>query len=162
MSVPKISAAIKEQLQKILPSKDSLMEYRPCQVTLNNGQTLENVYISDIDSYRKVWGLIPKGDSAKRYISIEDVKEVKESPNRLPAHLATKLYDAGESGMGYCIFTILFKDGKRFATYTGNEVDFIELPLGFNKEDIFNVLPHEERKDNPQPGPEYYWCLYQE
>ena len=162
MRVPKISDVIKEQLLKITPSKDFWMEYRPCQVILNNGQTLDNVYISDVESYLKVWGVIPEGDSAKRYISIDDIEKVRESPNRLAAHLATKLYKAGESGMGYTIFTILFKDGRRFATYTGNAVDFFDLSMGFDKEDIVDVLPHKGRQNNPQAGPGYYWCLYTE
>jgi hypothetical protein len=160
MEVPKIHPSIKSQVDKILPSRDLNMEYRPCQVVLNNGDKLDNVYIAEVDSYFKVWGIMPEDDPGKRYISINDVKDVKESPNRLPAHLATKLYKAGESGMGYTIFTIIFKNGQRYSTYTGNAIDFIDLPNGLIIEDIIDVIPHEGRKNNPQPGPKYYWCLF--
>jgi len=45
MIVNEITDIQKEQLLKVAPSKDWTMEYRPCQVTLKNGDMLDNVYV---------------------------------------------------------------------------------------------------------------------
>jgi hypothetical protein len=39
---------------------------------------------------------------------MENVAEVRDSPRRLPARFANELYQHGESGMGYTIFTVVF------------------------------------------------------
>ena len=59
-----------------------------------------------------------------------------ESPRRLPAQFANKLYKSGESGMGYTIFTVIFADGSRQAYGTGNAVDFISYPEGKGQMDV--------------------------
>jgi hypothetical protein len=158
--IPKMPASLHDQLNKILPSHDSQMEYLPCRVTLYSGEVFDNVYVAEVKKYLKVWGILPDLDSGKKSILINDVAKVEESPNRLPAQLATKLYKAGESGMGYTIFTMILKDGNQIPIVTGNAVDFINLPNGYNTKDIVDVLPHEGRNNNPQNGPEYIWCLY--
>ena len=161
MSFPKLSHHLQEQLSKIIPSRCYSMEYKPCQVILSTGETIDNVYISDVDSYLKAWGVLPQDDPGKKYVSIDDIKKINESPNRLPATLATKLYQAGESGMGYTIFTILFRDGQRLAFHSGNAVDFIDLPADLRKEDVVDVLPHTGRDSNPKPASKYYWSLFE-
>jgi hypothetical protein len=80
---------------------------------------------------------------------------------RLPPELATKLYAAGESGMGYCVFTVKFSDGSRRAYVTGNTVDFITPPSGLTAGAARKVYAHRGRDQSPQPGPDYYWCLFQ-
>src|SRR5579859_6387213 len=56
-------------------------------------------------------GVWPETDPGKRWVWIDDVKFVKESPNRLPVRFANELYRSGESGMGYTIFKVVFSDG---------------------------------------------------
>lgn len=156
-----LSDDLQNQLSNIEPSKDGIMEYKPCRVTLKSGEVYDNVYISEIKVYLKVWGVLPSSDTAKKSILVNDILKIEESPNRLPPNFATKIYNAGESGMGYTIFTLKMKDGNRIPYMTGNAVDFITLTENYSISDIVDVLPHEGRKQNPKSGAEYYWCLYE-
>jgi hypothetical protein len=111
--------------------------------------------------YIKHWGAFPEDDSGKQSVQIEDVSEIEESPSRLPAKIANKIYEAGESGMGYCVFTLVFSDDSTQAYITGNAVDFVPLPTSKVTEDIEDVLPHEGRQaENQMRGLRYYWCIY--
>ena len=104
--------------------------------------------------------MYPENDRGKMSIKIEDVLRVEDSPTRLPAPFANEIYNQGESGMGYTIFTVLFSDGERQACITGNAVDFIRYPDGKRPEDMIAVLPHEGRNAQPVGAPHWYWCLY--
>src|SRR5690242_808828 len=104
------------------------MEYRACGVELRDGRTLERVYFQEARAYIRVWGVWPEDDAGKQSIRIEDVARIDDSPARLLAHLAIKMYAAGESGIGYCLFTLVQGDGRRLVCVTGNAVDFVELP----------------------------------
>lgn len=160
MTVTQITGRQKEQLLQVTPSKDSSMEYRPCQVTLKNGETFDNVYIQEEQSYLRSWGVMPDADTGKKYLLIEDVEEIRESPNRLQPDLANKLYEAGESGMGYCLFKIVLDNGQTIDVCTGNAVDFIPLPKGLTTRNIKDILPHQASRKNFVNAPEYYWCLF--
>lgn len=160
MTVTEITDIQKEQLLKVIPSKDLTMEYRPCQVTLKNGDKLDNVYIQEEKSYLKIWGVMPDEDSGKGYVLIEDVTEIKESPNRLRPELANKIYNAGESGMGYCLYKLVLDNGQTIDVGVGNAVDFVPLPEGLTTKNIKDVLPHQASRKNFVNGPEYYWCLF--
>jgi hypothetical protein len=104
-------------------------------------------------------GRLSQQDRGKSYISVADVDALAESPRRLPARFANKLYRSGESGMGRTIFTVVFADGSRQAYGAGNAVDFIRYPEGKTSSDVVDVLPHEGRTAEPVSSPEYYWCL---
>ena len=136
------------------------MQYRPCQVTLNNGDILYNVYVVEEQNYLKTWGVFPDADSGKKYVLIEDVTEIKESPNRLQPNFANKIYKAGESGMGYCFFQIVFDNGQRLDVCSGNAVDFVPLSKGLTTKNIKDVLPHEGNRKKFIKSPQYYWCLF--
>ena len=137
------------------------MEFRPCQVTLKNGDILDNVYIAEVNSYLKDWGMLPNDDSGKMSILIEEVESITSSPNRLKPELANKLYKAGESGMGYCILKIIFDNKQTLDVLSGNAVDFVPTPTGLTTKNIKDVLPHEGSRTNYVNGLEYYWCLFQ-
>lgn len=160
MTVSKITDEQKEQLLRVTPSKDWTMEYRPCQVTLKNGDTIDNVYIQQEEIYLKAWGVMPDLDSGKKFVLIEDVSEIRESPNRLRPELANKIYKAGESGMGYCLFKLIVDNGQTIDVCTGNAVDFVSLPNGLTTNNIKDVLPHQASRKNFVNGPDYYWCLF--
>ena len=160
MTVHEITDIQKEQLLKVTPSKDWTMEYRPCQVTLKNGDKLDNVYVQEEQSYLKAWGVMPDADPGKRYVLIEDVTEITESPNRLRPELANKIYKAGESGMGYCLYKLVLDNGQTIDVCVGNAVDFVPLTDGLTAKNIKDVLPHQASRKNFVNGPEYYWCLY--
>ena len=160
MIVTKITSEQYHQLAKVPASRDGSLNYKPCQVKLKNGQTFDNVYIQEEKSYFEMWGVMPDQDSGKKYILIEDVQEVKESPNRLPPKLANKLYDAGESGMGYCLYKMILDNGNTIDVCAGNAVDFVKLPAGYTVKNVEEVLPHEGSRNKFIPAAEYYWCIY--
>ena len=75
---------------------------------------------------------------------------------------ANRLYAEGESGMGYTIFTVEFRDGRSVVVGTGNAIDFITYPQGQSKETVVNVLPHVGRGDPLiNRAPPFHWCLYE-
>jgi hypothetical protein len=156
-----ISNKLRAQLERIPTSGDGSLAYRPCDVILKDGQRVDRVYVIPEEPYILTWGVWPEDDKGKKSIRIEDVSIVEQSSHRLPASLASKLYKAGESGMGYTIFTVVFDDGSRLAIQTGNAIDFINYPVGKGLQNVIDVLPHVGR-DAPdlRSGPEYHWCLY--
>jgi hypothetical protein len=136
-------------------------------VTLRSGRTLERVYLVDAEQYIRYWGVWPEADPGKNSLSMGEVVEVDESPHRLPAALANRVYDAGESGMGFCVFTVVLRDGRKLPYLTGNAVDFPQLPAGVNTSDIADVMPHVPGSSFSDREPHaderdaaYFWCLY--
>lgn len=157
---PALPDHVREALGGIVPSGDDELWYFPCRVTLKDGRILDTVYIEPEMPYLQWWGVYPEDDRGKRSVKIEDVVKVEDSPTRLPARFANQIYDHGESGMGYTIFTVVFTDGERQACGTGNAVDFIRYPNGKRPNDVAAVLPHEGRNAQPVGAPDWYWCLY--
>jgi hypothetical protein len=161
-----ISEDLREELERVAPSSDVDCEYRPCRVRLLNGEVRDFVYVIDANAYIRAWGVWPKDDEAKDEVSIEDVVAIEESPHRLPASLANKLYEWGESGMGYTLFTVVLRDGRRLPRVTGNAVDFPALPDGVTSGDIVDVertgrdvfVDRMPRAD--ERTARYAWCIY--
>jgi hypothetical protein len=154
---------VREALTSIEPSRDGELVYYPCRAVLKSGEASDTVYIVSEEPYVKHWGVYPENDPGKRWIRMEDIAEVRESPIRLPAQFANEIYKSGESRMGYTVFTVVFADGARQACDTGNAVDFIRYPLGKGPKDVVAVVPHEARRGDPLVrSPERYWCLYSE
>jgi hypothetical protein len=175
MNIPKITPLLLEQLKKIEPSRDefaTVIEYYPCKVTLKDGRSFDRVYVQEVKSYKTHWGVLPEEDNYKASILITEVAKIEESSVRLPAKLANKMYKAGESGMGYCVFTLVLDDGEELPYVTGNAVDFPNFPPDVSPSMIVNLLPHQGRKkledgngryilDQYKRGADYYWCLYE-
>lgn len=159
---PKLPDKLREDLKAIIPSEDGDLTYWPCAARMKDGTVLVCVYVVPEGPYLKHWGIYPQQDRGKSHISIADVDALAESPRRLPARFANKLYKSGESGMGYTIFTVVFADGSRQAYGGGNAVDFIRYPEGKSPSDAVDVLPHEGRNAEPITRPDYYWCLFSE
>lgn len=154
---------IREALKTIEPSHDGQMVYFPCRAVLKSGEACDTVYIASEEPYVKHWGVYPENDQGKRWIRMEDVAEVQESPIRLPAQFANEIYRNGESRMGYTVFTVVFADGVRQACESGNTIDFIRYPLGKGPKEVVAVIAHEARRGDPLVrAPEWYWCLYSE
>jgi hypothetical protein len=152
---------VREALTGIEPSHDKDLPYFPCRAVLRNGEVFDTVYIVPEQQYLNHWGVYPEDDAAKRWIRVEDIVQLEDSPCRLPAHFANQLYQSGESGMGYTVFTVVFRDGERQACVTGNAVDFIRYPIGKTSADVQSVIPHEGRRDDSLvKSPQWYWCLY--
>jgi hypothetical protein len=151
---------IGKQLATIEPSICGNIEYYPCVVTLKDGKKIDRVYMVEKETYMLFWGIHPLDDPGKNYIPVSEIASVAESPTRLPAQFANKLYVSPEASMGYEIFTIVFSDGSRKAYLTGNAVDFVDYPQGHGPNDVVDVLPNVGRESKPLRGPKYYWCLY--
>jgi hypothetical protein len=157
-SYPELPSELRAQLRNVPVSGGF---YHPCDVTLRDGRTVERVYVVPAERYITEWGVWPEEDQAKSQIDLSDVAGLLDSRSRLPTKFANELYHAGESGMGYTIFTVKFKDGSSLATYTGNAVDFIRYPEGQTPETVRKVIPHLGRDDpSLSAGPDYHWCLY--
>src|ERR1017187_1090437 len=139
---------IREALKIIEPSRDGELVYYPCRAVLKSGEACDTVYIVSEEPFVKHWGVYPENDPCKRWIRMEDIAEVRESPIRLPAQFANEIYRSGESRMGYTVFTVVFADGVRQACDTGNAVDFIRYPIGKGPKDVVAVIPHEARRDD--------------
>jgi hypothetical protein len=165
---PKLPSRLKTQLEAITPSVDGELKYHPSLVRLNDGTEVDRVYVVSEAEYIGQWLLYPDQDAGKVEVRIEDVASLKESPSRLPARFANELYKAGESGMGYTVFTVVFS--KRLGFFpsrrdfvSGNAIDFIDYPPGRGAGDVVGVLPHVGRRDaGYRPGPRYSWCIFSE
>lgn len=158
--IPRFPDKLRDDLSAIAPSRSGDLPYWPCAARMKDGTVLACVYVVPEGPYIRHWGVYPQQDNGKRYISLSDVDSLADSPQRLPAQFANKLYKSGESGMGYTIFTVVFADGSRRAYGTGNAVDFIRYPEGKGQSDVVDVLPHEGRNAEPVSCPVYYWCLF--
>ena len=122
------------------------MRYCPCTVTLDDRRVLERAYVMEYESYIKMWGVDPEDDRGKESVAIgRDSRE----PVALPVALANELYGAGESGMGYLLFTVEFSNGFVQPYVAGGAVDFIVPPPGLRVADARKVQPHEGRYSNP-------------
>jgi hypothetical protein len=157
---PSLPDHVREALGGIVPSGDDELWYFPCRVTLRDGRIIDTVYIEPEMPYLRWWGVYPEDDRGKKFVKIEDVVKVEDSPTRLPVRFANQIYDHGESGMGYTIFTVIFSDGTRQAYSSGNAVDFICYPDGKEPNDVVAVLPHEGKYAQPVAAPDWFWCLY--
>lgn len=154
---PALTDELARQLSDVQPS-DGL--YHPCKVTLHDGTVKDCVYIAAASPWYQLWGVWPEEDAGKHSVDVRAVKSIEDSPSRLPVNFANKLYQEGETGMGYTIFTVRFRDGSSIAVLTGNAVDFVDYPEGQSPETVSDVLPHAGRDDPKRPVPEYYWCLF--
>src|SRR5713101_2415096 len=142
---PRLPDKLRQDLDSIPSSHDGDLTYWPCAARLKDGTVLVCVYVVAEDPYIKHWGIYPEQDHHKSYIYVSDVDAFAESPRRLPAQFANKLYANGESGMGYTIFTVVFSDGSRQAYVTGNAVDFVRYPDGRGPGKEAKFFPHEGR-----------------
>lgn len=150
-----------EQLSRVTKSSDGYCQYAPCRVTLKSGEVLDRVYLVERAAFRRMWG------ESEATVTVADVELIEDSPFRLPAQWANVLYEAGESGMGYTVFTARLRDGSTLPFVVGNAVDFPNWPPGVESRDVVDVLPHAGRDVFRDRGPDpheksaqFAWCLY--
>lgn len=149
-----------EELQRVPPTTDGHLEYRPCRVRLKNGTVRDRVFIVAKLPYKQVWGIWPEDDSGKRHQPISEVATIEDSPSRLPPAIANEIYRAGETCMGGVLFALQFKDGSVEHFGSGNAVDFIEYPSGYTSADVAKVLFHDRGNQRRRWAPEYAWCIF--
>jgi hypothetical protein len=111
-------------------------KYYPCKLFLIDGQIVERAIC--VEDHR--------GFTTDVWIHPDSVARVEPTKERLPAHLASQLYAAGESGMGYVIFELVMKDGSSHVFVTGNIVDYPDYPQGYDSDTVVSVYPHQGRE----------------
>jgi hypothetical protein len=160
---PPLSPVLAEQLTRVPASHDGDLAYAPCTVRLRSGEVLPRVCMVEESAFTRKWGIDPK----RHFLSPNEVEAIEESPHRLPAPLADEIYAAGESGMGYVVFTVVLRDGTRLPFLTGNSVDFPDWPPGIDPRDAVSAEPHvgRERLGGADRAPhtgaaQAVWCLY--
>ena len=95
--------------------------------------------------YIKCWGVWPDQDKGKREIKIQNVVRIEACRFALPTPHAQCLNDAGESGMGYMVFEIEYRDGSRTAHLSGCVVNFVRIAEEKTMADVVAVHPHAGR-----------------
>src|SRR5262245_45256480 len=98
---PPLPRELVEELHRVPSSWNGDMKYKPCAVTLADGTDLACVYVVYQKSYIRHCGIYPEDFPGTRSVSIAQVRQIRESPNRLPAALANSLYREGETGKDY-------------------------------------------------------------
>lgn len=130
-----LPAFLVPMLQRIEPSRDQTCSHYPCRLRLRDGTIIERALLIEY-----AHGLEPNGS-----IRFADIELIEESPWRMPATFANRLYQAGESGMGYVVYTMQLRDGRVAASLSGWLVDFPGLPEGVKGADIVAVTAHAGR-----------------
>jgi hypothetical protein len=155
-----LSATLAAQLALVPKSHQGQLEYAPCLVRLRSGEVLPRVNVVEAAAFLAWWGDDPK----RTFLDVAEVASIEESPFRLPAALADVVYEAGESGMGYCNFTVRFRDGRSLPFLTGNAVDFPDWPTDVDPREAVAVEPHVGRASvggTSTGSAPFVWCLYQ-
>jgi hypothetical protein len=130
---------------------------------LGDGTTRDHVYIQAVEVWFPLWGVLPDDDPGKESVPLGDVVSIAESPSRLPVPIANRIYAAGETGMGYQLFTLIFDDGAELPCLTGNAVDFVALPDHLDVRRVADVqvgVPHGLPVTDYARTAQYAWCLY--
>jgi len=149
----KASKEFLKQLDEIEPSISGAQEHRPCTLVLIDGTVVERAIC--VEDHR--------GFRTDSWIHPDQVAKILPSNKRTPAKLATKLYKAGESGMGYQVFKMKIGFHKKLVYVIGGVCDFLDLPEGVTTKEIKNVYPHEGRKESKsgyRQAAEFKWCYY--
>ena len=157
---PLITKPLAAELKAIEPSIHKQAKLYPCLATLTDGRQLDGVYMIDATTFLKL-----DDPNSRTVLPLSRVAHIEESPTRLPAKLANKIYRSGESAMGYYLFTLVFEDGSHLPCRTSDSVDFVDLPRSFAGRKIVNVLPHVGQKVVPQGGLQGHgassvWCPF--
>ena len=116
------------KIETVERSVDRKMKYRPCLVTLRNCRTVDLVYVQEVGDYSMLLGRVANGRRAQADCRFSRRRGGYRSPSRFPAGIANRIYRAGESGMGYYVFTLVFGDRSEVPCFTGDAVDFVKLP----------------------------------
>ena len=160
LEYPLITKPLAAELKLIEPSIRKHVKLYPCLATLTDGRQLDGVYMIAASDFLKM-----DEPESRTVLPLGRIAHIEESPTRLPAKLANKIYRSGESAMGYYLFTLVFNDGAQLPCRTSDSVDFIDLPRSFAERKIVNVLPHVGQKVVPSGKPQGHgaaavWCPF--
>lgn len=150
-------------LMRIPPSKHRDAEFRPAQLRLRDATVVRCAYVMTADTFRAHFGTNADGPD---FIAIDEVEAIKECPHRLPAEFATRIHNEGETGMGYCLFTVKYSDGTKTVFNTSSTgLDFVDYPPGKSPADVVDVIPHSgsiaDIFGRSRGGLEFKWLIFQ-
>lgn len=152
MTYPDLSDQLREQLDSVpsIYAPDWQREMRPCSVTLKNGDMLPRVYFVEASELKYVAKWPTKSDDPL-LVTADEIAAIADSPVRTPARIANQLYEWGESGMGWTVFTLQFNDRSEQVYVVGQKYDFLQYPPGKSPADINEVFPGKgrDRRDDP-------------
>jgi hypothetical protein len=131
----------------------------PCSARMLNGATCECVYFVEIACFKQLFrGLGPESMRSLLWISGQEVIDIEESPARLPARFANKIYQAGEHWGSYS-FTLIFSWWCRPDYLVGGFIDFLTYPSGRRPADVKEVILYRRHK-RATPVRQAYWCVF--
>ncbi|MEE9229735.1 MAG: hypothetical protein V3U86_03420 [Acidobacteriota bacterium] len=167
MRSPQISRSLWRRLRRVRPSRDGSLALRPCRVFLKDGRWLDRVYLVEEEEYLRHWKVPPGEDPSRTPLPLSAIVDVDESPTRLPARYADRIYRAGESWQRYTVFSLVLSDGRRLPYLMGHAVDFPQWPDDVTPDMVVASLPHEAPREfrHRTPAPHqadasHRWCLY--
>jgi phage-related protein len=136
----------------------------PASATTRDRRILECVCFVERKNFSKVFLYkSPEETPGVQWIAADQIESVLESTARLPARFANQIYQAGEAGMGYYLFTLAFPFFLRRTYVVSGIVDFLYYPLWFKPGDVRAVVGsygRARRRARPRPMPEVNWCVF--
>jgi hypothetical protein len=154
----RLTPALKEKLDSIVPSVDDETKFYPCRAVLDDGTVVERVMLVSAMPFLHRW-TERIGDD--RLVRVERLGSIEESPSRLPPEFATGLYASHLArDLGHVAFTVFFGNGSSETFMNSYVVDFIEYPVGTTSRDVVRVVPDSGKGRTPRWVPTYSWCLY--
>jgi hypothetical protein len=155
------SPVVQQQFASIEPTIAGSGDYRyPCSVDLKDGSQIDCVYVVGTSVFTGCAGLAhPSERPVYKWIQPDSIVTIQESPYRLPPRFAEEIYRAGESGMDYWVFTVVFSRWSK-REYLTSTVDFIDYPSGKGPKDVKAVRPHVGRRlTKLKSHLIVYWCV---
>jgi len=166
--VGSLRADVAVQLSKVQPSFHDGTRLYPCEVVTDDGTVHPRVYVMEAQSLLKYWGSWPWEYGFGSWLKVETIQSLRSSPVRLHAELASRLYDAGESGHAYYAFGVELLDGRRIHHLTAGVADFPQWRADVEPADAIEVFPHERNPDwetraptEHESGADYMWAPFQ-
>jgi hypothetical protein len=155
--------SLQRQLDAIEPSEvEPGHRIYPCSAQLNDGTVQKCVYFMTAATSMRLLGRNgPAAVPDRNWILEDEVASIGESPVRLPARFANKIYRAGESHYGCYTFALVFSRWLRRGYTVGGFVDFLEFPRGHGPSDVKEVLlaVGPIRATRACQVPDYRWCV---
>jgi hypothetical protein len=159
-SFPELGQASQRQLELVEPSvfPTGAVLY-PCSARLKDGANYACVYFVDLATFRQLFrGLEPASIENLFWIPGEQVELIQESPARLPAKFANRIYQA-PGHWGYHSFTLVFSWWCRRDYLVGGFVDFLTYSFRRGPSDVKDILLCRVNK-RVTAVPQTYWCVF--
>jgi len=157
-----LSEEMAAQVEAIGASRATGIERSPCIATMLDGERVERVIVVEVVEAAAPW-MLPASDAGPygRAIDIRKVATLEDSPERLPADLASRVYMAGETAKDQFEFVIVLTDGSEVGCRTGAVVDYPGLPKDVTTADVADVrvLTRADSSGERRPT-DFRYCYY--